>query len=55
MERVREGGRRLTQLCGQGVAVGEVPNTFKLLQIHLKYTLMNSEKIRGLSITAGVG
>ena len=47
-ERLREMTGRLRQLCSQEVSQGrEVPNPFKLLQIHLKHTFMGSEQIRG--------
>ena len=46
-QRLREMTGRLKQLCNKDVGDGEVPNPHKLLQIHLKHTVLYSEKIRG--------
>jgi hypothetical protein len=45
-QRLRETSGRLRQLISGPVGEGEVPNHFKLLQIHLKHTLLHSQKIR---------
>lgn len=45
--RLREMSGKLRQLCNQDVGDGEVPNPLKLLQIHLKHILMQSDKVKG--------
>ena len=47
-QRLREMTGRLKQLCNKDVGDGEVPNPHKLLQIHLKHTVLYSEKIKGI-------
>ena len=47
-QRLREMAGKLQELCNQEVGEGEVPNALKIIQIHLKYTLMHSEKIAGV-------
>lgn len=46
-QRLREISGRLRELISGTVGEEEVPNTLKLLQIHLKQTLLHSEKIKG--------
>ena len=48
VQRLRDMTGRLKQLCNKDVGDGEVPNPHKLLQIHLKHTVLYSEKIRGI-------
>lgn len=45
--RLREMSGKVRQLCNQDVGDGEVPNPLKLLQIHLKHILMQSDKVKG--------
>ena len=47
-QRLREMAGKLQELCNQEVGEGEVPNALKIIQIHLKHTLMHSEKIAGV-------
>ena len=51
VQRLREMAGKLRELCNQEVGEGEVPNVLKIIQIHLKHTLMHSEKIAGVNIS----
>lgn len=53
-QRLREMTGRLKELCSKEVGNGEVPNPIKLLQIHLKHTLLHSEKIKGRYYTSSI-
>lgn len=46
-EKLQSTSTRLLTLSQQGVGEGEVPNTLKLIQICLKHSLMESDKIKG--------
>ena len=39
--------QKLRELCLQTVAPDEEPNPWKIVQIQLKHTFLNSEKISG--------
>ena len=47
LKNTRETVSKLRTICYQPVKEGEVANPLKILQIHLKHILMDSDKIRG--------
>ena len=52
IQRLKAQVKKLEHLFSQPAAVdeGEVPHPLKLIQIHLKHTLLNSDKIKGLTV-----
>ena len=45
--RMRDLIKKVENMCTSGVREGEVPNLMKIIQMHMKYVLFNSEKIKG--------
>ena len=55
MTRMKDLIKKIENVCTSSVQDGEVPNPVKLIQMHLKYVLFNSEKVKGVySIIARV-
>ena len=50
MIRMRDLAKKIENVCTSAVHDGEVPNPVKLIQMHLKYVLFNSEKVKGVYI-----
>ena len=52
VQRLKTQVKKLEDLFSHAATVeeGEVPHPLKLIQIHLKHTLLNSEKIKGLTV-----
>ena len=46
--RMRDLMKKIENVCTSAVHDGEVPNTMKLIQMHLKHVLFNSEKVKGM-------
>ena len=47
MTRMRDLARKVENVCTSPVRDGEVPNPLKMIQMHIKHVLFNSEKIKG--------
>ena len=52
VQNVKAQVKKLEDIFSHPAAVdeGEVPHPLKLIQMHLKHTLINSEKIKGLTV-----
>ena len=48
MTRMRDLAKKIESVCTSAVCDGEVPNPMKLIQMHLKHMLFNSEQVKGM-------
>lgn len=46
--RMRDLIKKIDNVCTSAEHDGEVPNPMKLIQMHLKHVLFNSEKVKGM-------
>lgn len=48
LTKTREWAKKFETVCSSAVGDGEVPNPMKIIQMHLKHVLFNSEKVKGM-------
>ena len=46
--RVRDLIKKVENMCTSAVCEGEIPNPMKIIQMHMKHVLFNSEKVKGM-------
>ena len=50
--RMRDLAKKMENVCTSAVRNGEVPNPMKLIQMHMKHVLFNSEKVKGMYVNS---
>lgn len=48
ISRMRDLTKKIENVCMSAVCDGEVPNPMKIIQMHMKHVLFNSEKVKGM-------